>query len=357
MKQLSDFDKRMGLSPCRTGGIRFLDASDLTDSLEGLAWFKQEHIYRRLPREPKPKLSEAVNFLAWHSSGARLRFKTDSKRVLIRAERENNPIFDHMANTGVAGFDLYAGEPGREAFFKVARVDPVATQFTVELFASAERKMRSFIINFPLYARVIKVEVGIDEGSEILPPAPLADNGRPICVYGTSITHGGCASRPGMSWTNILSRRMNRLFYNFGFSGSGRGEPEVAELLAEVPADPAMYILDYEANSGGFEKYSQTLPEFIRILRAVHPATPILVVSRYRFTTSSFDPRILEMQKNTVEQFRRAGDKAIFFFDGSDMLGEDFGEALVDGCHATDIGFYRVADALQGVIATLLHRH
>ena len=346
----------MGLSPCSTDGIRFLDASDLTDSLEGLAWFKQEHLYRRLPREPKQKLPEAVDFLAWNSSGARLRFKTDSKRVLIRAEREDSPIADHMANTGLAGFDLYAGEPGRETFFKVARVNPIATHFTVELFASAERKTRSLIINFPLFARIIKVEVGIDEDSKILPPAPLADNGRPICVYGTSITHGGCASRPGMSWTNILSRRMNRLFYNFGFSGSGRGEPELAELLAEVPADPAMYILDYEANCCSFEKYSQTLPEFIRILRTAHPATPILVVSRYRFTSSPIDERILEMQKNTVKKLRREGDKNVHFFDGSDMLGEDFGEALVDGVHATDIGFYRVASALQGVIENLLHK-
>ncbi len=354
MKKQSDFKKRMGLSECNTDGIKFLDASRLDGLLEGLAWFQQERLYRRLPRKPRQKLPEAVDQLAWHPSGARLRFKTNSMRVLLRVKREDSPVSDHMPNTGRAGFDLYAGLAGRETFFKVTRVDTASTQFTVELFSDAVRRTRSFIVNFPLYARVLKVELGIDAGAEALPPAPLADKGRPICVYGTSITQGGCASRPGMSWTNILSRRMNRLFYNYGFSGSGRGEPEVAELLAGVPADPLMYILDYEANAGGYEQYSKTLPEFIRILRAARPATPVLVVSRYRFTWSPICAKTLEMQKKTVAGLRRKGDKNLYFFDGSDMLGADFGEALVDGCHATDIGFYRAANALQGVIEKIL---
>ena len=67
----------------------------------------------------------------------------------------------------------------------------------------------------------------MDEGAVIKPARPFALS-KPVVFYGTSITQGGCASRPGMSYTAIVGRKLNLDFVNQGFSGNGLGEPEVA---------------------------------------------------------------------------------------------------------------------------------
>src|SRR5690625_7315134 len=59
---------------------------------------------------------------------------------------------------------------------------------------------------------------------------------------GTSIIHGIAASRAGMSLPAILGRRLGRDVVGLGFSGNGKMETAVAELLAEI--DAAVYVVD-----------------------------------------------------------------------------------------------------------------
>jgi len=193
----------------------------------------------------------------------------------------------------------------------------------------------------------------------VLPSPPFALP-RPVVVYGTSITQGGCAARPGMAWTNILSRRLNVEFINLGFSGSGRGEPEVAETISEIP-NPACFILDFEANSGGIGPLRERFPEFIRILRERHPKVPILVISAVPHAIERLIERVLqerierrEFQRGVVGEFRRRGDKLLYFQDGGELLGEDFEECSVDGVHPTDLGFMRMANGLMPVVTGIL---
>ena len=42
-----------------------------------------------------------------------------------------------------------------------------------------------------------------------------------------------------------------------------------------------------------------------------------------------------------------AGDKQLYFLDGSDFLGKDYSECSADGAHPNDLGFYRIAEALE----------
>jgi len=214
-------------------------------------------------------------------------------------------------------------------------------------------------VNFPLYKGVEEVSAGLDEGAEILPPPPYDSNLR-VVAYGTSITQGGCACRPGMAYTNILSRRFNMEFINLGFSGNGRGEPEVAATIAEIER-PGCFILDYEANSGSTEELKRTFPEFIRILRDAHPKVPILALSRTNFSSDLFDPAGLQsrierrdFQRSVIDGLRKKGDKFVYFKDGSELLGKDFDECTVDGAHPTDLGFMRMADALTPVLRGIL---
>jgi lysophospholipase L1-like esterase len=145
-----------------------------------------------------------------------------------------------------------------------------------------------------------------------------------------------------------------------GFSGSGRGEPELAKLVSDI-SGPACLVLDYEANCPSPEHMEKTLPEFIRIYRDVHPDVPILVLSKIRYARELFDDALLEkrlrmqrFQRETVERLNRQGDRNIYFYDGSGLLGANFHECTVDGVHPTDLGFMRMADGLTPVLQKLL---
>jgi len=231
----------------------------------------------------------------------------------------------------------------------------------VVLLDLSTANLRNVTLNFPLYRGVEQVSVGLERGARIEPPPPYADD-RPVVVYGTSITQGGCAARPGMAYTNILSRRLNRPFVNLGFSGSGRGEPEVARCVAAVP-NPALFLLDYEANAWADRQLERTLPGFIDILRERHAETPILVVSKIRYPRELLEPDVLQgaadrraFQRDLVDQRRAAGDANVHFLDGAGLLGDDFDECTVDGSHPTTLGFWRMARGLEPALRRILSR-
>ncbi|OPZ81627.1 MAG: hypothetical protein BWY76_02969 [bacterium ADurb.Bin429] len=202
------------------------------------------------------------------------------------------------------------------------------------------------------------MEVGVNEDAQVLPPTPFIAP-RPIICYGTSITQGGCASRPGMAYTNILSRWLNREVINLGFSGNGWGDEALAQCMAEI-SNPGCFVLDYEANAHR-ERLQETLVPFIGVLRAAHPTVPILVISRIRFSYELIHADSLEgreackaFQQETVTALRAQGDTHIHFLDGSIILGEDWEECTVDGVHPTDLGFRRMAEGMAPVLRQLI---
>ena len=328
----------------------------------GLAWFAKDRAWRRLPLRPKWKLPEAVNILANQTAGAQVRFRTDSQRVAVKVCLPGPFGLVHMAATGIAGVDCYLNDGDTPRYYGTTKFDPKLLDYECLLFEHSEQRMRDFTLYLPLYAGVKDLQVGVERGSRVTPPRAWRLR-KPVVVYGTSITHGGCASRPGSAYTNILSRRMNLEFINLGFSGSGRGEPEVARTIAEIPSTP-LFVLDYEANSYVNGGLSATLPEFIRSLRAKHPRTPILVLSRIRNGKEWFhDEQRQKREKNVrfqaelVSTLRVEGDRNIYFHPGTSLLGErDWEECTVDGTHPTDLGFYRMASALEPVLRRILFK-
>jgi hypothetical protein len=310
--------------------------------------------------KPRWPLPEAVDGLANHTAGGQVQFRTDSKRLAIRVQLAGRADMNHMPATGQCGFDCYIGEPTRQLYRSSSKYDIARTDYELEMYNFPTSTMHTVTLNFPLYQGVKEVLIGLEPDAGVQPPPPYADD-RPIVVYGTSITQGGCASRPGMAYTNILSRKLDRPFVNLGFSGSGRGEPEVAHTIAAMPPTPACFVLDYEANASANQQLQRTLGGFIDILREKHPETPILIVSRIRFAGENFSEseargrlERLDFQRRTVEAKRADGDGNIHFLDGSDLLGEDFEECTVDGVHPTDLGFWRLAEGLLPAVTAVL---
>ena len=191
--------------------------------LEGLPWFQRnKSIFYRIPRSMKEKeLNRGILDLAWHTSGVCVRFRSDSPILSIRAKLAYSFDMNHMPRAGSEGFDSYCSPDGDVPLYNKT-VQPNRDQTEIEALLGVSPKKGSlcdWLVNFPLYGGVESVEIGIVKGSRLEAPTPHRI-ARPILFYGSSITQGGCASRPGNAYTSMLCRALDAPQINLGFSGS-----------------------------------------------------------------------------------------------------------------------------------------
>ncbi|MBS1369198.1 MAG: hypothetical protein HPZ91_04485 [Lentisphaeria bacterium] len=362
MKQfdIGCYDENMKEHELREDGFVWLGADDPRFRLDGFAFRRPGEKFLRVI--PDPVLPEAVVNLGRHTSGGMLTFRTDSRRIRLRVKLSDHSQREHQALTGSGGFDLYAGPAGHRRFIGVTRYPFPANEYDALLLDRPEGEFNEFQLNWPLYSGVEEFRLGIGEGARLELPGPWPDPS-PLVVYGSSITQGACASRPGCSYTAILSRALNRPVLNFGFSGNGKGEPAVIDMLARVEA-PRLFVLDYQANAG-LAGIRDTISGAVETLRRAHPAIPVLVVSQIRwnrelnrggsdFLYPADEGEAVRIQRNEVERRRAAGDRLVFFFEGASLTGPDWHECTVDGVHPSDHGFFRMAAGLLPVINDIL---
>lgn len=361
MPDIKNVDKNF-INNETTNELKFINpkTSDLV-KVYGLAWFDEDKRYVRFPQssdEMIKGLAEGLYYLVEQPSGCMLAFRSNTTTLKIKVEIGTIFNMGHMAFTGQGGCDLYIGSKREDlTFFRTASYNIYKKEYEFTYFEKWDKKDRLFLINLPLYGGINNIEIGIDTDASIMPALDLFDKGRVVC-YGTSVTQGGCASRPGVSYTNALSRRMGYEFLNFGFSGNGRGQPEVAELLASIP-NVKMFILDYEANAT-LVMLKATLDNFIDIIRKKYPTVPIVVLSKIRMSVETHreenfkaQKKSLNFQKNTVKRHALT-DENIYFYDGHKLLGKYTTEATVDGCHPTDLGFMMITENLEKYLKKFL---
>lgn len=343
----------------QSSGWQWIAANEEPIYLTGMPWFREDKVFRRLPLQSKYPIPQRVDELANCTAGVQARFRTNSPQIAVKVELDTSAEMWHMAAAGEAGFDAYAGDPGEQYYAGTVVFDPRAKAYEGVVAEFSTSEWRTIVINFPLYRGVKKLAIGLTSGSSI-EAAPAFESSERIVFYGTSITQGACATRPGMCYFNILTRMFNREFINLGFSGSGKGEPEMAAIIGELP-NVGCIVLDYEANCLSTENYRQTLPEFIRIIREHKPLVPLLVTSRIPYGRELRHPtereeRLarLEFQRNLVADLKAKGDQNIHFLSGEELLGSDWHECTVDGVHPTDLGFYRMASVFKTKIQSFL---
>lgn len=331
--------------------------------LEGLPWAKEWGKYYRLPPNCRENVSEGVYWLMKMPSGGIYRFRTDAKQIAVRVKNANDYLMFHMTPVGQQGVDLYFKRENETdyVFYTSVKFAAPATEYESVVFQSETKEVRDFLIHLPLYESLDELLIGIDEDAQFYTPVQRKEQGK-VVIYGTSITQGGCANRPGMAFTNILSRKLDIEFVNLGFSGSGIGEPQMAEYIRAFP-DTRLVILDYDANGGENGYLEKHMDEIVDSIREKHPSVPILILSKTPFATDymnsylwSVRNRLRKFMKDLVERRKRT-DPNIYFFDGNLLFGEeDIYEMTVDGLHPTDLGFYMMAKVLYPILKELLYK-
>ncbi len=327
-------------------GTTWLDCSKLP--VEGKGWTDTESFYDRLPARAKGKATDAVWGLSHNTAGFCYRFTTDAKTIRVRWTLTTEMAsfgMAHMPATGVSGFDLYSRDrKGRWTF----KFNGQPTQFTntsreFEITPGCEH-----LLYLPLYNGIKSLEVGIPAGkkfSSLQFPAKI----KPVVVYGTSITQGGCATRPGLAYTAILGRMLDMPVINLGFSGSGRGEIEMAEFMAEL--DPSIYVLDCLWNMTP-ELVAERIEPFVKKLRMAHQNVPIVLPEDCNHLGISPTEKG-KVLRSVFKKLKADGIKQLHFMPNKGMLGDDT-ESTVDCVHPNDIGMMRLAEAFAKFLKPIL---
>jgi lysophospholipase L1-like esterase len=350
-KSLSEMDQNFERKEFGGRELEFHDIPSGPMALDGFAWYENEKTFCRLPQDVLPKINSSAAFLATHTAGGAVRFRTDAQTIAISAQLDSSEDMSHMPRTGSGGFDLYLGLGTDKKFVRSSFHEP--TKATVEWLFDATKEMRDCTIYFPLYRGVASARVALTPGCQLLPPAPLTVK-EPLVFYGSSITQGGCACRPGNAYTAMVARRLDANHINLGFSGSAQAEPALAERLATL--NMSVFIMDYDHNAPDPDFLRKTHQPFFQILRQAQPKLPVVFVSKPDFKESiPADGERREIIRATYQAAKAAGDKNGYFVDGETLFGDDSRDACtVDGCHPNDLGFYRMACAITPVVREAL---
>ncbi len=333
--------------------IKFYDVRCAPFEIYGLYKPQSEDVFKRLPDEIGENVNSGVKRLYLHTSGGRVRFCSDSQYVAIKCVMPYITRYPHMPLTGTSAFDLFVDYEGESRFYKSFKPDVNMEGGYESVLKFKTRKLRYFTINFPLYNPVDALYIGLQQDAEVGEGKKYRSE-LPIYYYGSSITQGGCASRPGSAYPNVISRRMDLDFVNLGFSGNGKAEQIIADYIAEQKM--LAFVCDYDHNAPNVEYLKNTHLNFYKTFRAKQPDTPYIMLSR-----PDYDPDVdasIARRNIIIDTYRYAreqGDKNVYYIDGQGIFrGPDESVCTVDGCHPTDAGFLKMADAVERILVRAL---
>ena len=329
--------------------MKWYHLTDPALSLEGLALSDREgRRYWRLPADVIDQVNPGVSEVAKFPSGARVRFSTDSRRIALCAVV--GPA-GYIKNVGAIGKCGLAGYVDGEWHYVVYPAASDAEEMTGAY--DLDGKMHEHTVYLPLFTPLYDLMIGLDDDAQVKPPRPYAVQ-KPIVFYGSSITNGASATHAGNAYVSIVCRRLDASFLNLGFSGSARGEENIARYIAGL--DMSLFVMDYDHNAPDAAHLEATHERFFRIVREAQPGLPIALISKPDF---DIDPEGNAARRavirRTYEHALAAGDARVRFIDGETLFGTtERRDCLVDGTHPNDLGFRRMADAITPVLRELL---
>lgn len=322
----------------------------------GLVDEKDGILTRRIPIQVAEKVSPGVLGQSGYGAGGRILFSTDSAFVALKVEYAEGAVPTVCNYCFTYGFDLYKSDEKGNGVFVAAYRPAIDFDFRTAEFKAKTKNNREktcYTLNMPHFSEVKKLSIGIEKGSE-LGRGKGYRNDKPIVFYGSSITHGAAAGRPGNTYENFISQKYNLDYINLGFAGNAKGEARMAEYIADL--DMCMFVCDYDYNARDAKHLADTHYPFYETVRKKHPHIPYIMISKPDYFA---DPTENDKRRAVIiESYEKAissGDKNVYFIDGESLFEGEFYESCTsDGRHPNDLGFYRMAGKIGSVIERAL---
>ena len=338
----SEYDGRMvaGKTINDSDQYEWRDGTELW--LEGKAFADTLGPYDRLPAAAEKTVGKGAWELSRCPAGMALRFRTDSQGFRIRWRVKNETLDGlNISSCGKSGIDVYRYSPSGSRFIKSGLIGSASGVMDVPVW---NKGMNGYIVNLPSYNPLVSIEVGFKKGARVEAPARRSSGvEKPVVFYGTSITQGASASRPGLGYVNLIGRRLDVPVVNLGFSGSGNMSGDIGDYLAKI--DASCYVIDTLWNMGN-RQVEERYGEFIAALKAKKPEVPIVLVGQsnvYNRTPTS---------KDAIA--KAVADRLGVAFVGADELYENDSEGTIDGTHPNDYGMVCMARGIGAVVAKAL---
>ena len=344
---IKKIDTNMADSVKTLSEFKWTNALSTPFTIHGLYWLKENGNFHRLRDTLETR--ENLKNLAMHPSGAYVSFKTNSSSIQLRVKNASAAYMAHMSACGQGGLDLYVlKDDGNYCFLNTTKIN--RAEYEITLMKDMDKKERIFRIYLPLYIALHELEIGVDIDATLTEAEPIRKE--KIICYGTSISQGGCATRPGMNYSAILERLLKKYeVYNFGFSGNAHLDPEVANDLASI--DNLKYIIIESESNNTIERTNEKLEKFIRILHEKNPDTLIYVLSHYPHPHENVNEALskkLKKHKKLHKDICKRFNENVIYVDGEKIFKGYGYEETVDSAHLTDLGFYVVAKYFEKLL-------
>jgi len=350
---ITEIDKNFKLATVTETDVEWIDARDNRASLHGV--YHQNGEYIRMPKEVGASVGPWLAEMSAYTAGGRLRFVTDSPYVAVKCLGRKVGLMTHVSALLSTGFSLLAdGMLGGVYMPTIAQIVGAEKVIAFDGICRFEGKQkRVFELYFPMYGGVHELYIGVQSGS-VFEKAPAYTLEKPIVFYGSSITEGACASRPGNDYIAHVCRWLDSDYINLGFSGSAKAEPIVVEHLASI--DASVYVIDYDHNAPTPEYLEKTHYPLYERIRTRRKDTPIVFMSKPDFDNGMENNVIRrDIIRKTYERAKKNGDNNVYFIDGEDLFGtEDRVACTVDKGHPNDLGFYRMAKTVYPILKQIL---
>ena len=304
----------------------------------------RKHPFQRLPQKYKKTVREEVWDLSENSAGVSILFSSDTANLSVKWSVKHDLSMNHMTDAGIKGIDLYTKRNNNWYYTNTCL--PNGKENEQILFEDIEKKNREYCLYLPLYDTLIDMQIGLDDDSSL---EKITFQNKPLVFYGTSITQGGCASRPGLVHTNIISRELGHECINLGFSGNGHLENSIGNIMSDI--DASFYVVECMYNVDKEMIKERTKP-LIKAIRANPQAknTPIVFMEQAVIDMGHLNTEFISsvMEKNEelnkqIQESIHGGERDLFIIKHTGAIDYD-SEATVDGIHFNDLGFQRYAD-------------
>lgn len=276
-------------------------------------------------------------------SGLYINFRTNTNNLSVKWKLKELHVEGYTNINTQGGLDVYIQQGKFWKFISNASPEFPKTENEVVIFNEDKFKLfinqtNTFSLNLPIYEELLELYIGIDDNATF---EAIENNNKPIICYGTSITHGACAGRPGLTWGATFRYLTNENVINFAFGGGGRLDKEAVDILCEF--HPKLQIIEPFANMK-YEMVEERLIYFYNTYRETHKETPILFIELMpilHYSTISNEIHPINLKLRELFNKWKKTDKNIYKLDSENTFSP---QDTMDNIHPNDIGMATFAN-------------